>query len=198
MFTGIVEETGRIASIVPCKGDSVRLEIETVRVASDVAIGDSVAVNGCCLTVVKIVGRNLFFDLLGETVRCTSIHGLGEGSRVNLERSLKVGDRMGGHFVFGHVDGIGIVKSVERGRDDVVFRIEAPEEIRKYIVYKGSVAIDGISLTVAGVDDGGFHVALIPHTLDVTNLSDRRAGDCVNLESDMLARYVEGILNAGK
>jgi riboflavin synthase len=198
MFTGIVEETGKIAALVPGRGDSVRLEIETCNVASGVAIGDSVAVNGCCLTVVAIDGVRLCFDLLGETVRCTSIGGAGVGARVNLERSLRVGDRMGGHFVFGHVDGTGVVKSVERGKDDVVIRIAAPADIRKYVVYKGSIAIDGISLTVASVDDVGFHVAIIPHTLEVTNLSERKSGDRVNLESDMLARYVEGIMNAAR
>jgi riboflavin synthase len=198
MFTGIVEETGKIAAINPGKGDSVRMEIETRAVASGVAIGDSVAVNGCCLTVVAIEGGKLGFDLLGETVRCTSFAGAGVGARVNLERSLRVGDRMGGHFVFGHIDGVGLIESIERGKDDVVLRIKAPEQIRRYLVYKGSVAIDGVSLTVAGVDAGGFHVALIPHTLEVTNLSERKTGDCVNLESDMLARYVEGILNAGR
>jgi riboflavin synthase len=197
MFTGIVEETGRIATIVPCNGDSVRMEIAARSVSTGVAIGDSVAVNGCCLTIVEINGKNLFFDLLGETVRCTSFDGARVGAKVNLERSLKVGDRMGGHFVFGHVDGVGVVKSMIRGKDDVVIHIDAPADIRKYIVYKGSVAIDGISLTVAGVDEGGFHVALIPHTLDVTNLSERKTGDRVNLESDMLARYVEGIMKAG-
>jgi riboflavin synthase len=196
MFTGIVEETGRIVSIVPGKGDSVRLTLECPLVASDVAVGDSVAVNGCCLTVVEIHDKRLTFDLLGETVRCTSIHGVGEGSCVNLERSVAVGGRMGGHYVSGHVDGVGTVKSIRTEKEDVVIRIEIPAELRKYIVHKGSVAIDGISLTVAGVEGDSFHVCLIPHTLEVTNLNERHAGDRVNLESDMVARYVEGLLQA--
>jgi riboflavin synthase len=198
MFTGIVEETGRIVSIVPVLGDSVRMTLETGVVAGGVAVGDSVAINGCCLTVVEINGRNLSFDLLGETVRCTSVHGIGEGSLVNLERSVPVGGRMGGHFVSGHVDGVGLVRSIEREKDDIVIRIAAPAELRKYIVHKGSIAIDGISLTVAGVEGDCFHVALIPHTLEVTNLGERKAGDRVNLESDMLARYVEGLISEAK
>ena len=198
MFTGIVEETGRIVSIVPALGDSVRMMLEADIVTKDLALGDSVAVNGCCLTVVEVDGNRLSFDLLGETVRCTSVHGVGAGSLVNLERSLPVGGRLGGHFVSGHVDGVGLVRSIEREKDDIVIRIEAPAEIRKYIVHKGSIAIDGISLTVAGVEDDTFHVALIPHTLEVTNLAERKAGDRVNLESDMIARYIEGLMNAAK
>jgi riboflavin synthase len=196
MFTGIIEETGRIVGILPILGDSIRMTLESDSVAKGVVIGDSVAVNGCCLTVVDIDGNKLSFDLLGETVRCTSILAVGRGALVNLERSVPVGGRMGGHFVSGHVDGTGIVKSIEREKDDIVIRVQAPEEIRKYIVYKGSIAIDGISLTVAGVDGDSFHVCLIPHTMGVTNLKDRKAGDRVNLESDMLARYVEGLMKA--
>jgi riboflavin synthase len=198
MFTGIIEETGHIASIVKGLGDSVRMSVSAGLVSKDVAIGDSVAVNGCCLTVVEINSDKLSFDLLGETVRCTSFHGIKVGSLVNLERSLAVGQRMGGHFVSGHVDGVGLVRSIQRENDDVTIRVEAPADVRKYIVYKGSIAIDGISLTVAGVEDGGFHVCLIPHTMQVTNLHERKAGDRVNLESDMLARYVEGLMVAGK
>lgn len=198
MFTGIIEDTGRIVGILPVFGDSIRMTLEAPMIAKGVAIGDSVAVNGCCLTVVDIEGDRLSFDLLGETVRCTSILAVGTGALVNLERSVPVGGRMGGHFVAGHVDATGVVRSIERENDDIVIRIEAPEEIRKYIVYKGSVAVDGISLTVAGVSDDGFHVCLIPHTMEVTNLRDRKAGDRVNLESDILARYVEGLMEAKK
>lgn len=219
MFTGIIEDTGRIVGILPVFGDSIRMTLEAPMIAKGVAIGDSVAVNGCCLTVVDIEGDRLTFDLLGETVRCTSvgdgamslanavggyescstcIKGVGEGARVNLERSVPVGGRMGGHFVAGHVDATGVVKSVERENDDIVIRIEAPDEIRKYIVYKGSIAVDGISLTVAGVSNDGFHVCVIPHTMEVTNLRDRKPGDRVNLESDILARYVEGLMEAKK
>lgn len=198
MFTGIIEETGRIVGILPVLGDSIRMTLESAAIAKGVVIGDSVAVNGCCLTVVDIEGDKLSFDLLGETVRCTSILAVGKGSLVNLERSVPVGGRMGGHFVSGHIDSMGVVNSIERENDDIVIRIQAPEEIRKYIVYKGSIAIDGISLTVAGVDGDSFHVCLIPHTMGVTNLKERNAGDRVNLESDILARYVEGLMSAGR
>jgi riboflavin synthase len=196
MFTGLVEETGRVVEVVPGLGDSVRMTLEADIVAADLSIGDSVAVNGCCLTVVAIEGRRISFDLLGETVRCTSFAGAGPGTLVNLERSLAVGQRMGGHFVTGHIDGTGIVRSLEREGEDYVIRVEAPEDMRRYLVYKGSVSIDGISLTVAGVDGDCFHVCLIPHTMEVTNLHARKAGDRVNLESDMLAKYVERIIEA--
>ncbi|MBN1404551.1 MAG: riboflavin synthase [Opitutales bacterium] len=196
MFTGLVEETGRVVEIVPGAGDSVRMTLETGIVADGLSIGDSVAVNGCCLTAVAIEGRRVSFDLLGETVRVTSFHDVKAGSLVNLERSLAVGQRMGGHFVTGHIDGVGIVRSLEREGDDYVIRVQAPAELRKYLVYKGSVSIDGISLTVAGVEGDSFHVCLIPHTMEVTNLHTRKAGDRVNLESDMLAKYVERIIEA--
>jgi riboflavin synthase len=198
MFTGIIEDTGRILATKPLQGEAIRMTLEAPTIARGVAIGDSVAVNGCCLTVVEIDGDSLSFDLLAETVRCTSILAVGKGALVNLERSVPVGGRMGGHFVAGHIDGMGTVKSIEREKDDITIRVVAPEEIRKYIVYKGSIAIDGISLTVAGVDKDSFHVCLIPHTLSVTNLKERRAGDKVNLESDILARYIEGIYAAGR
>jgi riboflavin synthase len=194
MFTGIIEGTGHVIEMLHGQGDSVRLTLDAGKVAEGVVIGDSVAVNGCCLTAVAIEGARLSFDLLGETVRVTSFRQVGPGSLVNLERSLAVGQRMGGHFVSGHVDGVGRIKSLVREGDDVVIRVEAPENVRRYLVYKGSVAIDGISLTVAGVDADGFHVCLIPHTLEVTNLHQRKAGEVVNLESDILARYVEGFL----
>lgn len=198
MFTGIIEDTGCIVSIQQVQGDSVRMTLEAPKIAGSVAIGDSVAVNGCCLTVVEIEGDRLAFDLLGETVRCTSILAVGKGALVNLERSVPVGGRMGGHFVAGHVDATGVVKSILREKDDITIHIEAPESVRKYIVYKGSVAVDGISLTVAGVEGDCFHICLIPHTMEVTNLKERKSGDRVNLESDILARYVEGLMNVGK
>ena len=194
MFTGIVEATGRILSKEPGQGDTVRLTLEVGALAQKVAIGDSVAVNGCCLTVVAISGRRLSFDLLGETVRCTSIGDALMGALVNLELSMAIGARLGGHFVAGHVDGTGIIRSIAMEKDDVVLRIEPPKELCKYIVHKGSITIDGISLTVAGDDGDTFHVCLIPHTLEVTNLREKKAGDRVNLESDILARYVEKLM----
>jgi riboflavin synthase len=194
MFTGLVERMGRVVSLAPVQGDSVRMCVDAGAVAEGVRIGDSVAVNGCCLTVVEVSGNTLSFDLLGETVRRTSFAGVSGGTLVNLERSLRVGQHMGGHFVTGHVDATGLVKSIEREGEDVVMRIEAPVDMRRYLVYKGSVAVDGISLTVAGVSGDSFHICLIPHTLEVTNLGVRRAGERVNLEADMLAKYVERII----
>jgi riboflavin synthase len=194
MFTGIIEATGRILSMKHALGDSVRLTIDAGPLAGKVAIGDSVAVNGCCLTVVEIDGAALSFDLLGETVRCTSIGDVGPGALLNLELSLPSGGRMGGHFVAGHVDATGRILSIAREGDDVVIRVEAPASIRKYLAHKGSIAIDGISLTVAGDEGDSFHVCLIPHTLEVTNLHQKKAGDRVNLESDLLARYVEKLM----
>ena len=182
--------------IVPGLGDSVRMTLQADVVAEGLSVGDSVAVNGCCLTAVLVEGKRISFDLLGETVRCTSFAGAGPGTLVNLERSLAVGQRMGGHFVTGHIDGTGIVRSLEREGDDYVIRVEAPKALRRYLVYKGSVSIDGISLTVAGVEGDCFHVCLIPHTMEVTNLHACKAGDRVNLESDMLAKYVERIIEA--
>ncbi len=196
MFTGLVEETGIVRSVQPGQGQSVRLSVDTGIVADGISIGDSVAVNGCCLTVVAIDGKLLSFDLLGETVRRTSFAGLGPGALVNLERSLAVGQRMGGHFVTGHIDGVGTVRSLVREGEDFVIRVAAPAELLPYLVYKGSVSIDGISLTVAGVEGDSFHVCLIPHTMDVTNLKERKSGDRVNLEADMLAKYVERIIEA--
>ncbi|HNX04291.1 MAG TPA: riboflavin synthase [Opitutales bacterium] len=194
MFTGIVEATGRILSMERGQGDTVRLTLDVGSLAQKVAIGDSVAVNGCCLTVVAISGRRLSFDLLGETVRCTSIGDAAMGALVNLELSMQPNGRMGGHFVAGHVDGTGTVRSISMEKDDVVIRIDSPADIRKFIVHKGSIAIDGISLTVAGDDGDSFHVCLIPHTLEVTNLREKKPGDRVNLESDILARYVEKLM----
>jgi len=194
MFTGIIEATGRILSMKHGQGDSMLLTIDAGALAGKVAIGDSVAVNGCCLTVVAIDANSLSFDLLGETVRCTSIGDVGPGALLNLELSLPAGGRMGGHFVAGHVDATGRILSIAREGDDVVIRVEAPASIRKYIAHKGSIAIDGISLTVAGDEGDSFHVCLIPHTLLVTNLHEKKAGDRVNLESDLLARYVEKLM----
>lgn len=163
--------------------------------ATDVRVGDSIAVNGCCLTVVtrRAVrgGALLGFDLLKETWDRTSISGAALGAKVNLERSLSVGQRLGGHFVTGHVDGTGKITAWERRGTDHVLEISAPRDIRRYIVLKGSIAVDGISLTVAAETRGGFRLWIIPHTFEVTALKERVVGDRVNLEADMLGKYVE-------
>ena len=196
MFTGIVEETGTVSSFTE-QAEAWRLVLEARVVTQGLQLGDSVAVNGCCLTVVAFSDDQLEFDLLAESVRLTSIEGIGPGGRVNLERALLPSTRMGGHFVSGHVDGTGVVEVLEPRGKDVFLRIRPEPELLRYVVSKGCVAVDGISLTVAEVDDTGFSIWLIPHTLEVTNLEEKSAGDRVNLEFDLLAKYVERLLAKG-
>ncbi len=196
MFTGIVEETGRVRAIAP-RAEALRLSIEARLVAKDAHLGDSIAVNGCCLTVVGNTGRDrrrLEFDLLRETWDRTNLSDLQPGRLVNLERSLAVGDRLGGHFVTGHIDGTGTIVGSERRGRDWELDIAAPAAIRRYLVFKGSVAVDGISLTVAAVTPKGFRIWIIPHTQEVTALRERQVGDRVNLEADLLGKYVERLV----
>ncbi|WP_269526755.1 riboflavin synthase [Coraliomargarita parva] len=197
MFTGIVEETGTVVAFEDRQA-AWRLILDTETITDDLAIGDSVAVNGCCLTVVAIEGKRIHFDLLAESVRLTSIEGIGPGGKVNLERALLPSTRMGGHFVSGHVDGTGVVENIEPRGKDFFFRIrpENPENLR-YIVHKGSITVDGISLTVAEVDASGFVIWLIPHTMEITNLHTKKVGDKVNLEYDLIAKYVEKLFAGG-
>jgi len=190
MFTGIVEETGSVISF-EAGAKAWRLVVEANEVMKDVNLGDSVAVNGCCLTVVSIEGRQIAFDLLEESVRLTSIQEVGPGGKVNLERALLPTTRMGGHFVSGHVDGMGLIEAIEPRGQDRFFRIKPEVKNLKYIVHKGSITVDGISLTVAEVDEEGFAIWLIPHTMEVTNLHTKKPGDHVNLEYDLIAKYVE-------
>lgn len=199
MFSGIVEESGRIGSIRRTKS-GIRMVVQARRVGTGVKIGDSIAVNGCCLTLVKAgrtkAGRTLQFDLLEETWRMTCFEGLSEGSLVNLERSLRVNDRLGGHFVTGHVDGTGEILRWEQSGADWVLEVRPPAEMMRYFLYKGSVAIDGISLTVADVLPKAIRVWIIPHTWEVTNLRERKVGEQVNLEADLLGKYVERLISA--
>jgi riboflavin synthase len=194
MFTGIVEETGSVTGVRPTAA-GIRLTVRCRVVARGLKLGDSVAVNGCCLTAVRQTksGRDtlLRFDLLRETWERTNLQFAAVGSLVNLERSLAVGGRMGGHFVTGHVDGVGRITRWERSGADHVLDIAAPAAVRRYVVSKGSIAVDGISLTVAGVTKAGFRIWIIPHTLAVTALRERKVGDAVNLEADLLGKYVE-------
>lgn len=190
MFTGIVEETGKVISFEE-QDNAWRLVLEAYVVTQGLQLGDSVAVNGCCLTAVAFSQDRIEFDLLAESVRLTSIGEVGAGAVVNLERALLPTTRMGGHFVSGHVDGTGVVESIEPRGKDVYLRIKPDSESLKYIVHKGCIAIDGISLTVAEVDDNGFAIWLIPHTMEVTNLHTKKNGDRVNLEFDLIAKYVE-------
>lgn len=195
MFTGLVETAGRIVRFAEGAA-AFELEVEHGGALEGLALGDSVAVNGCCLTAARIDGGRVGFDLLAETVRLTGFRALAEGNRVNLERSLLPTSRMGGHFVSGHVDGTGEVAVFEPRGKDHYLRVRCASEHQRYLVWKGSVALDGISLTVAEVHGDGFSVWLIPHTLEVTNLRERRRGDPVNLEFDLLAKYVERIVAA--
>jgi riboflavin synthase len=190
MFTGIVEEAARVESVrETAKG--IQLVVRAGLCARGVKLGDSIAVNGCCLTVVKKKGRSLQFDLLRETWTRTNLQFAQPGSLVNLERSLAANARLGGHFVTGHIDGLGKITRWERAGADHVLDIAAPADVRRYVVFKGSIAVDGISLTVAGVTKQGFRIWIIPHTYDVTALQERKVGDQVNLEADLLGKYVE-------
>jgi riboflavin synthase len=190
MFTGIVRERGRVVAL-DGDADGVVVRIAAPRTAGGVSIGDSVALNGCCLTVVEIDGGELAFNAVPETLRRTSLGRLEAGSEINVEPALRGGDSMGGHYVQGHVDGVGRVRAAEPEGDGVRITFDAPDDVVRYCVEKGSIAVDGVSLTVAAVDAGGFSVALVPHTLSETTLSDLGPGSEVNLEVDVLAKYVE-------
>ena len=193
MFTGIVREVGRACSISGRAG-GVRLEVDAPRTAAVTAVGDSVAVNGCCLTAVAVFGGRIAFDAVPETLARTSLGGLAAGSRVNVEPSLRAGEPLGGHYVQGHVDGVGVVRSVEEEGEGRRVWVDAAPDILRYAVEKGSIAVQGASLTVAELDSGGFAVALIPHTLEATTLGELEPGFVVNLEVDVLAKYVERLL----
>lgn len=189
MFTGIVEAVGPIVSL-EVKGDVTRVVVEAGRAAGGVGIGDSIAVNGCCLTVTGVAGDHLAFEAVKETLEKTSLGDQREGARVNLERAMRADGRLDGHIVQGHIDGTGRVRAFERRGDDVRLEVECGPELARFLVEKGSITIDGVSLTVVNVGDTTFDVALIPHTLAETNLADRNPGDRVNLEADVLGKYV--------
>ena len=189
MFTGIIEEVGYIQRI-----GGGQLAVSCEKVLTDVRQGDSIAVNGVCLTVTSF-DRNYFTaDVMPETIRCTEFRELKKGSPVNLERALTLASRLGGHIVSGHIDGTGTIESLQAEDNAVWVTIAAPGEILKYIVQKGSIAIDGVSLTVAYIDDSVFKVSIIPHTKDQTTLLGKKPGDEVNLECDMIGKYIEKLL----
>ena len=190
MFTGIIEEKGKIKAIKRGTASSV-LKIEGSIIFSDLKIGDSVAVNGVCLTATKIEGGTFEADVMHETLNRTGLGSLRPGSSVNLERAMAANGRFGGHIVSGHIDGQGTVRDIKRDDNAIWYYIEAPAEIMRYIVEKGSIAIDGISLTVAKVTETTFAVSIIPHTAAETTLSERKMGDKVNLENDIIGKYVE-------
>jgi len=194
MFTGIVSAVGRIAEVAQTSGGvSVRIESADLGL-EDVAVGDSIAVNGVCLTVVTLLPGAFTVDVSRETLSCTT--GFEQGARVNLEKALRVADRLGGHLVSGHVDGIGTVARIDARGDNRLFMVDTPQELAKYVARKGSIAVNGVSLTVNEVSGTRFSVNLIPHTLQATNLSTLQPGSHVNLEVDMLARYLERLLES--
>jgi riboflavin synthase len=199
MFTGLVEERGEVVRLAEhAKGVRFDVRASFAQQPGGVAVGDSVAVNGCCLTVTAIRGDGaLEFDLLAETRRVTNMTALRPGALVNLERSLRFDGRIGGHFVSGHIDTTGEIAVLEPRGSDIYLRVRVTAEFLRYLVAKGSIAVDGISLTVAELHADGFAVWLIPHTLAVTTLGVRRVGDHVNLEFDLLAKYVERLLATG-
>jgi riboflavin synthase alpha subunit len=193
VFTGIVRELGAVESVEGGE-DGIRLRVSAPRTAAEAQPGDSVALNGVCLTVVEQVGGALAFDAVPETLSRTTLGRLAPGAAVNVEPALRAGEPLGGHIVQGHVDGVGRVRSVGPEGDGARLEIEAPAELLRYLVEKGSIAVEGVSLTVAGAGRGRFAVALVPHTLAVTTLGSLSAGDEVNLEVDVLAKYVERAL----
>jgi len=193
MFTGIVEETGKVEALQKTSS-GISLALTASFTAQGLKPGDSLAVNGCCLTVVEIRDNALRFDLLGETWERTNLQFVSRGSLVNLERPLRADGRLDGHFVTGHIDAIGKISLWERAGADHVLEISPPADLMRYIVQKGSIAIDGISLTVADAAEKSFKVWIIPHTYQVTALRERKAGDAVNLETDILGKYVERLL----
>jgi riboflavin synthase len=195
VFTGIIETTGRVERVTQ-QGGGTRLTLAVDRALPRLALGESIAINGACLTVTSGSGRRFTVDVSPETLRRTTIGALGRGARVNLERALRVGDRLGGHIVQGHVDGVGKLDAITPDGDWVLYRFRAPKPIWPYLVEKGSIAVDGVSLTVFRCQEGRFQVALIPHTLRQTTLADRVPGNRVNLEADVLLKHIEALLRA--
>ena len=195
MFTGIIEGTGTVAALAAAAdGSGARLAVDAPWLAGRLGLGESVAVNGCCVTVAETTPGGFAADLAAETLRRTALGGLVAGAEVNLERPMALGGRLGGHLVQGHVDGVAkVLDRTPVGQGEEV-RVELPPDLERYVVEKGSVAVDGVSLTVAGVGSGWFAVALVPHTLEVTTLGRRRPGDPVQLEVDVVAKYVERLV----
>jgi riboflavin synthase len=197
MFTGIVEELGTVSAIQH-GADSAVLRIRGPLVVSDAVHGASIAVNGVCLTVTTLLAQGFTADVMGETLARSSLAGIAPGTRVNLERSVRMADRLGGHLVQGHVDGTGAVISRDPQERWEVVRVSLPDSLARYVVHKGSIAIDGVSLTVSALDATWFEVSLIPETLKRTTLGFRQPGELVNLEVDVMAKYVEKLLGGAR
>lgn len=194
MFTGLVEEKGILKEKIPT-GDGFQFEIQAEKVLDDLTIGSSIAVNGCCLTVVKRTEKTFSVDTIEETLNKTNLGVLKQGEKVNLERPLKADARLGGHFVLGHIDTTGRIEEIKELSNSHWMTISFPERFKQYLIYVGSVTIDGVSMTVAELKDNKFSVGIIPHTWKETIFSDKKIGDTVNLEFDVLGKYVERIMN---
>jgi len=197
VFTGVVEERGEVVSVL-LQGDSARMVIRADLAIEDAKLGDSISVNGVCLTVAELDGSSFTADVMAETLARTSLGAASSGSPVNLERAMPAHGRLGGHLVQGHVDATGQILQINPAEHWTVVRIALPEQLARYVAEKGSITVDGVSLTVVGVDDDSFTVSLIPTTLRETTLGDREVGDPVNLEIDVIAKYVERLLEARK
>ena len=193
MFTGIIEGTGQLVGHVK-KGDFLQIVIQPCFPTNALRLGESVAVNGCCLTVAKKTTNHFWTDLSPETIEKTNLARQAPGAEVNLERSLRLQDRLGGHWVQGHVDGLGQIRSIKKRGSFLIFEIQFPKELRRYLVPKGSICIDGISLTVTTLKRDQFSLVVVPHTLAHTNLGKKKRGDLVNLEVDIIGKYVESLL----
>ncbi len=197
MFTGIIQQIGRVVAVRGA-GQARVLSVDAGALACQVAIGDSVCIDGVCLTAIALDGARIDFDVSAETLRLTTLGDLRPGDGVNLEPALQVGDRLGGHFVSGHADGAGVIRRLERLPGEVRLEVEVPERLTDLMILKGSVAVDGISLTIAALRPGAFEVSLIPHTLAATTLEHKGAGDRVNIECDMIGRWVRKLLGGGE
>jgi riboflavin synthase len=192
MFTGIIEGLGNIVRFdkKTTNRSAAKMKIKLGKIAKGLKIGDSVAINGVCLTAVNISKDVAEFEMVGETIKKTNLGSLKSGNKVNIERSLKIGERLEGHFVLGHVDGVGIISKIEKQPNQIKIWTKVPKELSKYIIKKGSVTVDGISLTVVDVLKDQFSVSIIPHTMKITNLSYKKVGDKVNIETDILGKYI--------
>ena len=197
MFTGIVERMGTVTEIEDAGGKR-RFVLESAEATRDMEVGDSIAVNGVCLTAVSVEAGSVAVVAVIETLDRSNLSDVGVGDPVNLERPMRAGGRFDGHIVQGHVDGVATVRSIETEGASIRMWFDVPQQLRRYLVEKGSVAVDGVSLTVSGVDAAGFEVVLIPHTLDITVFGSRAPGDGVNLEMDVLAKYVERLLEESR
>ena len=192
MFTGIIEGLGKIVKFGTTTNSrsAAKMHIDLGRISRGLKVGDSVAINGVCLTAIKISKGITEFEMIGETIKKTNLGSLQRGDKVNIERSLKIGQRLEGHFVLGHVDGVGIISKIEKQSNQIQLWIKIPQELSKYVIKKGSITVDGISLTVVDVLKNQFSVSLIPHTVKITNLSYKKIGDKVNIETDILGKYI--------